>query len=970
MAMETIKEEMSNHSNHSVSSREGLSVASDPVVSVDIVDDDDDLLSESSSVFESVGILRNTNLLAPIESFDESDEESDDDSDDDGKAAYIGKGSDEATQETTEVVDISTDDEENKMIEEELTEIDDDDSGDNSDLGERDKKYDLGGTYDLGAPGGVNTYDLGGSGESKYDLGGDSGKNKYDLGTYLDKPSKSAASNPTKVVSLPSVQNSQSTQHRSGSSAYILHKWMTDRDWNAARIYLTSPDLNHKHLQASIFYKNEDGETSLHIACRKRAPRDIVELITNQGGIDSVMAVDTYGGSLPLHHACHFHASLDVIKLLIYIGGADSVKTQDAIGNLPLHWALSKDASFAAVKLLIDTGGWGTVNRVNKLGWNALHAATYFSCNLEVAKLLIDIGGLPIVKRRNKKGQAPIDILYEKNAFDKDSIRLVQDKMGEDKDLLTWLPRQTVDRTMIWIGQQPESVQEKGFFSPFIQVILNEALVDNKFLSILLLDLAAQILLVVALSFCVSMDNWFGYANISFTTLNILIYSTAWCGSRCILQMISTPVRCWISELSNWINGIQTLFVVWSIIILSEDGFDREYQSVIAVIATGIVWFRLVFVLGDLFYCIAVFAAALQRIVANLIAFVVTTSLVVVGLAHMFYTSSKWEEESCLYSNSQSTSTSEANCMNRSLPDSYYTAFTEFLAPGSLFENESYLRAHNYRMVLTFIFAVLIELLLLNVLIAEIVHSLGDAKTGGKKAFWQKRYHFITQLCVAYSAMGKCLRRNKLPEKESSQTEEISNDNIPMSRYAFSAANYEAFPGDFYSFRRWWLKDGNAPIPYARLKYFLSWASWDEILIPGPTFERVLSGCKKDTNSYLARACLYLIFPVILLIQFLCFILGFVSVGYFWPKYMRQALFSGPVDYEGNRDSKVETNVDLMKQEIKSIHNAVKAEKFVVKRMVDDIKTIQTDLKTIASLMKQSGSASVYTEEDGMSEYD
>ena len=972
--METITEEKSNHSTASSIDISVDPESSDGAPGGDDSSEFDDLISEasaSSSVFESADITGNTNLLDPIES--DGEDEDEDEDDDEYEDAIGGIAYDEEATQETAPADLSAESEENRIIENQLLVIarsadSEENGGTRTDEEEKDnggteekqngKTYDLGGTYDLGAPVTPSStkeekYDLGGE-EKKYDLRGKT----YDLGSYLSEPKHNAAKVPP---SLPSVQNSQSTQHRSGSSAYILHKWMTDRDWNAARTYLSSPDLNHKHLQASIFYKNDDGETSLHIACRKRAPYDIVKLITDIGGVDCVMAVDTYGGSLPLHHACHFHASPDVIKLLVYIGGVESVKLKDAIGNLPLHWALSKDSTFSTIKLLIDIGGHDTINTTNKLGWNSLHAATYFSSKISVVKLLVDIGGFSVVKCINKKGQTPLDILYEKNPFDKDSIQLVQDVMGQDTNLLSWLPPETVDKTMIWVGRQPESVQEKGFQFPFIQMIVNEALMVQRFLCILLLDLFAQVVLVVTLSYSVSMEHWFGYKNMSSVSLCLLIYSIAWLGIRCITQMIASPIYSWIAEFSNWTNGLQTALMVWSILILSQDGIDREYQSVIAIATTGIVWFRLVFVLGELFHSIAVFAAALQRIVSKLIAFAVTSTLVLFGFAHMLYTASELDEEYCLHIGD------ETNCVNRSLRDSYYTAFTEFFNPSNLIDHEAGLSANSYRTVLIIIFAVLVELLLLNVLVAEIVHSLSDAKKGGKKAFWQKRFLIVSQLRDLYRTVGFC-EGKKSDEKRAIEFDEDreQRSKIPTTRYTFSTAIYEAFPGDFYSFRRWWVRDGPPPNLHIRLKYFLSWASVEEILMPGPTFERVVSGGKRDTNSLLARAFLYLIFPFSLLIQCLYFIFGLVSFGYFWPKWMKRALFSGPVDYGNSDIPAVGKHFDILKHEIKSIHNAVKAETFAVTRMEDDMKAIKSDLKM---MIKKSSVTSVYSEEDGESEY-
>jgi ankyrin repeat protein len=989
--METIQEVKSNHSADSAS----VDISVDPESTTgEDSSDFDDLLSEasaSSSVFEAspnVAITSDTtNLLAPLE----NDSDDDGDDDEEGGGIFVGmEVSDDVTQET-EPMDISNEDED-REIEHQLVSISssesesfkegdhNDDNGNDNDDDHRQnsesesesddddeqkdaKVYDLGGggSYDLGAP--ISAYDL--------------GAKTYDLGAYLSEAKKKDdTSAPKKTTDPPSsVHNhSQSTQHRSGSSAYIFHKWMTDRDWTAARAFLTAPDLKQKHLQASIFYKNEDGETSLHIACRKRAPFDIVKSITDVGGLESVIAVDTYGGSLPLHHACHFHASDDVIKLLVYIGGVESVRLRDAIGNLPLHWALSKEASFATVKLLIDIGGDDTINTTNKLGWNSLHAANYFSSNIKIIKLLIDIGNLSVVRSVNRKGQTPLDILYEKNPFDTESIQLVQDVMGEDKDLLSWIPPQTVDKSMTWIGRQSESVQERGFSFPFIQMILNEAFVARKFLFIMILDLFAQLMLVVTLSYFVDMDTWFGYKDPNLEVLCVLGYSIVWLGIRCITQMIATPIRSWIAELSNWTYVAQTVLVLWSYLILNEDGISREYQSIIAIATIGIVWLRLVYVFGELFHSIAVFAVALQRIASKLFAFTITSILVLVGFAHMLYTASKFDAESC-----------KIDCVQHSLRESYQETFSSFFNPSNLIEEAVNFSSSSYRSVLIIIFAIIIELILLNVLIAEIVTSLFQAKKGGNRAFWRKRYEIICHNKVFYTVLEYLYRyrRQQSASANSSDSKDRKEEGdrkskIPTTRYTFSTAIHEAFPGDFYNFRRWWVKDGAAPSLVIRLKYFLSWASVEEIFMPCPTFERVISGGKRDMSSHLARAFLYLIFPIFVIIQCVCFIAGLVTLGYLWPKWMKRKLFSGPIGNSssisidsntgngGTRDDPavgIAKYLDVLKHEIKSVHNVVRAEKFTVTKIEEDMKAIQLELKMMHSTYKRSTASSVFSDE-------
>ena len=889
----------------------------------------EELSEAGSSVYIPIDATTNEKLLG---------EDSDSEEDSDNEDIHIGNTPPSPPSKQESQGNISTDSEENDVIETALTEIADEDSGDSSDLGERDKKYDLGGSYDLGAA--ISPF-----GEKKYDLG------SFLNTTTADPYASSTSKNDSQTMSTK-------TPNRSGSSIYILHKWMTDRNWNAARSYLISADNNHSRLQASVSYKNDDGETSLHIACRKRAPMDIVRSIINIGGNKSVMAVDTYGGSLPLHHACHFNAGIDLIKFLVYVGGTESVNKKDSIGNLPLHWALSKNASYEIIKLLIDIGGQETVTAVNKIGWNTLHAATFFSSKFKVVKLLVDTGGPSIAKHVNRKGDTPLDILYERNPFDTRSIMLVQDQLGTDKELMTWLSQETVGRTMHWIRRQPVSAQESGFSSPFIQMILNESFVNFRFLCVILLDLVAQIVLVTTLSFGVHAENWFGYKDIAVSSITLLICSISWLGFRCVVEMFTTPIRSWVVELSNWFNVSQTMFVIWSILILGRDGITNDYEAGISVATLGLAWFRSVFVLGDLFYEIAVFARALQRIAMKLIAFSITSVLVIMGFAHMFYTATKWEERFCLDSQTE-------DCLVPSLNDSYYAAFTEFLNADSLFRDESYLRDKSYRMILIFVFAVLVQLLLLNVLIAEIVNSFYESKSAGKKAFWQRRYHYVTEFSNIYRALGYS---KSAKTGNSTVNDDDDEKKIPSNRFAFSTAHHDVFPGDFYHFRKWWMKGAQAPDILTRLRYFIKWSSFDEIFLPGPSFERVISGSKKDASNYSARILLYAIFPIMVVVNVVCFALGLVTFGLLWPKWMRTMLFSGKVEFESTDGEALGRHMDVMKNEIKSIHNAVKAEKFAVKSMEDDIKSIRSDLKVISGLLLRRSDESIYSEDEEVSD--
>lgn len=315
--------------------------------------------------------------------------------------------------------------------------------------------------------------------------------------------------------------------------------------------------IDYKRLYKSICFKNDDGETALHVACRKRAPYYIIKLLTDIGGSGLVMTTDSFGGSLALHHCCRYGAELSVVRRLLFIGGYESVSMKDAIGNLPLHWALSKNASPDVIKLLIELGGPSTITTTNSLGWNALQAASHFSSKYVITKMLCDIGGEDAIRYVNKNGEAALDILYEKNPFDKESIRYIQKKVGAK--LLT---EKTIDLTMDWIFRQPETVQEDSFMDPFIQNILNHECARFRFLSILILDLTAQCLLITKIYHGYNAAIILGDEKLNFANLLMISISTGWLGFRTMTHMISIPFSSWSIELANWLGRSENIELI------------------------------------------------------------------------------------------------------------------------------------------------------------------------------------------------------------------------------------------------------------------------------------------------------------------------------------------------------------------------------------------------------------------------
>lgn len=105
--------------------------------------------------------------------------------------------------------------------------------------------------------------------------------------------------------------------------------------WDVVREWLQSHDFNET--KSAIEYKGEFDTTALHVACRNRPPKDIIDVMI-MAAPDMIFWADSFGW-LPLHYACANGAEIDVVSALLE-AYPDSKLTTDKRGRTPLHFAL------------------------------------------------------------------------------------------------------------------------------------------------------------------------------------------------------------------------------------------------------------------------------------------------------------------------------------------------------------------------------------------------------------------------------------------------------------------------------------------------------------------------------------------------------------------------------------------------------------------------------------------------------
>ena len=189
-------------------------------------------------------------------------------------------------------------------------------------------------------------------------------------------------------------------------------------------------------------FKDESGNTLLHIACKYNLPSEI-RYLTEEDRYDQ--GLPNYTGELPLHIACA-HESLEIVKLVSRNSNVNSKDTKfgntplhiacwceafgiitylveekdadlnipDNCGKLPLHVVCSIGSSLETVKLVSQCDD---VNHQDNDGNTALHIACE-TCTLEVVKYLVEERKCKQTLQ-NKDGRLPFHVACYEGTLEK-----------------------------------------------------------------------------------------------------------------------------------------------------------------------------------------------------------------------------------------------------------------------------------------------------------------------------------------------------------------------------------------------------------------------------------------------------------------------------------------------------------------------------------------------------------------------
>ncbi|KAK1734168.1 hypothetical protein QTG54_015171 [Skeletonema marinoi] len=128
-------------------------------------------------------------------------------------------------------------------------------------------------------------------------------------------------------------------------------------------------------------------------------------------------------GQLPLHTALQNNVRLGSIKLLVK-GNPSAIRTVDTNFALPLHVACQHHDSITIIQYLLGLD-MRTLRAVDYDDNTALHYACR-GARHEIIALLLEKYEAVSVSKRNAQKKVPIDLLWESNEEDRESVEYTE----------------------------------------------------------------------------------------------------------------------------------------------------------------------------------------------------------------------------------------------------------------------------------------------------------------------------------------------------------------------------------------------------------------------------------------------------------------------------------------------------------------------------------------------------------------
>jgi ankyrin repeat protein len=367
--------------------------------------------------------------------------------------------------------------------------------------------------------------------------------------------------------------------------------------------------LNEKAINAIKY----DGSTVLHIAlaCRYGAfSWEVINCLLGKLDEKAITAIDNNGRSA-LHIACRYEASWEVINGILDKLDEKVINAINHGGATALHEALwNSKPSLEVINGLLGKLDEKAINVIDNNGRTALHIACGFGASSEVINA--------IVNHKNRKEQASVKSIHGKLPFDifpkKEERRnehlkklLNLHNLMEDNDPTASLYPNGLLQSILNLSSEDRDEVEFINHSYFRKGI-NAKIIQPFSLSILFLDVAVQGLVMAVFSFTING----AVKELPTTSMAGLIPCLLWLLFREIVQYLSATAKFYFGDTANFVDITQIVLVI-AVLLISFIGKGTINEGLL-VACIGVAWTRLIFVISNLHYSLALFVAALLQV--------------------------------------------------------------------------------------------------------------------------------------------------------------------------------------------------------------------------------------------------------------------------------------------------------------------------------------------------------------------
>jgi hypothetical protein len=319
---------------------------------------------------------------------------------------------------------------------------------------------------------------------------------------------------------------------------------------------------------------DEDGRSALYYACRFRASWKVINGLLGKLDEKAINAIAKDGRSA-LHHACINEASLEDINGIL---GKLNEKAINAIyyedGSTALHYACDNEASWEVI--------------------NAIVTHTH---------------GKKLLSIKNCNGKLPFDSFPDDKENRNERLKRLLElhNLMEEKDSTASSYPNGLLQSILNLPSEDRDEFEFMNHSYFRKGI-NAKIIQPFSLFILFLDVAVQGLVMAVFSFTIN------GAVKELPTISIagLIPCLLWLLFREIVQYLSATAKFYVGDAVNFVDLIQIVLVI-VVLLISFIG-NASIDEGLLVACIGVAWTRLIFVISNLHYSLALFVAALLQV--------------------------------------------------------------------------------------------------------------------------------------------------------------------------------------------------------------------------------------------------------------------------------------------------------------------------------------------------------------------